>query len=140
MVEFLTLDGDTAAVATVLPSQARSVTSKDITHARRRGDTSLNAMYIPYVIDNQSNRMADVLCRDSGEARRQVAGHCHRLLQRARVHPACTQGLQGLGSFRLLLGDEPQDGESVGLRPRAASRLVQELNAAPFDEATLLSG
>jgi len=35
VVEFLTLDGDTAAVATVLPSQARSVTSKDITHARR---------------------------------------------------------------------------------------------------------
>ena len=35
VVEFLTLDGDTAAVATVLLSQARSVTSKDITHARR---------------------------------------------------------------------------------------------------------
>ena len=35
VVEFLTLDGDTVAVATVLPSQARSVTSKDITHARR---------------------------------------------------------------------------------------------------------
>ena len=47
------------------------------------------------------------------------------------------QGLQGLGSFRLLLGDEPRDGESVGLRPLAASRLVQELNAAPFDEAIL---
>ena len=35
VVEFLTLDGNTAAVATVLPSQARSVTSEDITHARR---------------------------------------------------------------------------------------------------------
>ena len=34
VVEFLTLDGDTAAIATVLPSQARPVTSKDITHAR----------------------------------------------------------------------------------------------------------
>ena len=34
VVEFLTLDGDTAAIATVLPSQARAVTSKDITHAR----------------------------------------------------------------------------------------------------------
>ena len=33
-VEFLTLDGDTAAIATVLPSQARPVTNKDITHAR----------------------------------------------------------------------------------------------------------
>lgn len=34
VVEFLTLDGDTAAIATVLPSQARPVTSQDITHAR----------------------------------------------------------------------------------------------------------
>ena len=34
VVEFLTLDGDTAAIATVLLSQARSVTSTDMTHAR----------------------------------------------------------------------------------------------------------
>ncbi len=34
VVEFLTLDGDTAAVATVLPSQARPVTGTDMTHAR----------------------------------------------------------------------------------------------------------
>ena len=35
-VEFLTLDGDTAALATVLPSQVRPVSGEDITHARRR--------------------------------------------------------------------------------------------------------
>ena len=34
VVEFLTLDGETAAIASVLQSQARPVTSKDITHAR----------------------------------------------------------------------------------------------------------
>lgn len=34
VVEFMTLNGDTAAIATVLPSQARPVTSADITHAR----------------------------------------------------------------------------------------------------------
>ena len=34
IVEFLTLDGDTIALIDVLPSQARPVTSKDITHAR----------------------------------------------------------------------------------------------------------
>lgn len=34
VVEFLTLDGDTAAIGTVLLSQARSVTSTDMTHAR----------------------------------------------------------------------------------------------------------
>ena len=34
VVEFFTLEGDTAAIATVLPSQARPVTDKDIVHAR----------------------------------------------------------------------------------------------------------
>ena len=33
-VEFFTLDGETAAVATVLRSQARPVSNRDITHAR----------------------------------------------------------------------------------------------------------
>ena len=33
-VEFLTLDGHTAAVATVPPSRVRPVTGADITHAR----------------------------------------------------------------------------------------------------------
>jgi SNF2 family DNA or RNA helicase len=47
------------------------------------------------------------------------------------------KGLEKLGSFRLLLGDEPQDGASLGIRPQAALRLTSELSAAPFDEATL---
>jgi hypothetical protein len=34
-VEFLTLDGDTAAIATVLASQVRPVSSRDMTHARQ---------------------------------------------------------------------------------------------------------
>ena len=34
VVEFMALDGDTLAIATVLPSQARSVSSADMTHAR----------------------------------------------------------------------------------------------------------
>jgi hypothetical protein len=33
-VEFLALDGNTAALATVLPSQVRPVARTDITHAR----------------------------------------------------------------------------------------------------------
>ena len=37
VAEFMTLDGDTAAIATVLPSQARPVTSADLTHARVAG-------------------------------------------------------------------------------------------------------
>ncbi len=35
VVEFMALDGDTAAIATVLPSQARAVTSRYLTHARQ---------------------------------------------------------------------------------------------------------
>ena len=35
-VEFFTLAGATAAIATVLPSQVRPVNDKDITHARPR--------------------------------------------------------------------------------------------------------
>jgi hypothetical protein len=67
-------------------------------------------MYIPYVIDNQSNRMADVLCEI-------LAGHGSKSLDIATAYfnvrgfTLLQQGLQGLGSFRLLLGDEPQDGE-----------------------------
>ncbi len=34
VAEFLSLDGETVAIATVLPSQARPVTRQDITHAR----------------------------------------------------------------------------------------------------------
>ena len=34
-VEFLTLDGNTAAVATVEASQVRPVTKRDITHTRK---------------------------------------------------------------------------------------------------------
>ncbi|MCI0439195.1 MAG: DUF4926 domain-containing protein [Chloroflexi bacterium] len=34
-VEFLTLNGETAAIATVIASQARPVSNRDITHARQ---------------------------------------------------------------------------------------------------------
>lgn len=35
VVEFMSLNGDTVAIATVLASQARAVTRADITHARK---------------------------------------------------------------------------------------------------------
>src|SRR5688572_29672602 len=47
------------------------------------------------------------------------------------------EGLLGLGSFRLLLGDEPVDGASLGLHPRAALALAGELNASPYTEELL---
>lgn len=93
-------------------------------------------MNVPYVIDNQKHRMADVL-NDI------LAGHIGKSLDIATAYFSVQgfrllqAGLETLGSFRLLLGDEPQDGAAIGLRPRAAQKLVEDLNAAPFDEDTL---
>ena len=73
-------------------------------------------MRIPYVIDNQTHLMADVL---NGI----LAEHSDRSLDVATAYfnvrgfTLLREGLHSLGSFRLLLGDEPQDGEAVGLRP-----------------------
>jgi hypothetical protein len=88
-------------------------------------------MKIPYVIDNQTHRLADVLSDilgshfgkslDVATAYFNVQGF--RLLQ---------QGLLALGSFRLLLGDEPSEAAQVGLRPRAAAALLDELNATIY--------
>ena len=93
-------------------------------------------MHIPYVIDNERHGMADVLSEV-------LSGHSEKSLDIATAYfnvrgfTLLQQGLQGLGSFRLLLGDAPGDGETVGLRPRAARQLTGELNVAPFDEVTL---
>lgn len=72
-------------------------------------------MRIPYVIDNQSFRLADIL---SGLL------HDHRA-QSLDIATAyftvggfglVRDGLSGLGNLRLLLGQEPATGEQVGLR------------------------
>ena len=66
-------------------------------------------MRIPYVIDNQSNRLADVLnylletypvqAMDIASAYFSIRGYEH-----------IQAGLEPLGSFRLLLGFEPTEG------------------------------
>lgn len=96
-------------------------------------------MRIPYVIDNQTHKMADVLndllkghegkSLDIATAYFNVRGF--RLLQ---------TGLMKLGSFRLLIGDEPEKAESVGLIPKAPDikrGLWGDLQKAPFTEETL---
>jgi len=91
---------------------------------------------IPYVIDNETHCMADVLNAI-------LAGHGGRSLDVATAYfnvqgfRLLKIGLQGLGTFRLLLGDEPTEGADVGLRPRAAAALHGELRAAVFSEDTL---
>jgi len=93
-------------------------------------------MRIPYVIDNQQYRMADILNAI-------LAEHAGKSLDIATAYfnlqgfRLLREGLEQLGSFRLLLGDEPRDGASLGVKPTAAQQLISELNSVPYDEETL---
>lgn len=96
-------------------------------------------MRIPYVIDNQKHRLADVL---SGI----LAGHWGQSLDVATAYfttegfRLLRDGLKELGSFRLLLGAEPKAGEHVGLRPDPKATLAvmrADLEGEPFTEETL---
>ena len=73
-------------------------------------------MRIPYVIDNQTHRMADVLNALLAEhkGRSLDVATAYFTIQGFRLLQA---GLDGLGNFRLLLGAEPRTGEQAGLRP-----------------------
>jgi hypothetical protein len=86
-------------------------------------------MTIPFVIDNQPHKMADVLndllvhhkghSLDVATAYFNVAGW--QLL---------SEGLNGLSNFRLLLGDEPEAGSDLGLREIGAKpikRLIRQV-------------
>ena len=96
-------------------------------------------MRVPYVIDNQSHRLADIL----GGLLREHQG---RSLDVATAYftvggfGLIKDGLLELGNFRLLLGAEPSAGEQLGLRPDSsivAGLLRRDLEALPFDETTL---
>lgn len=96
-------------------------------------------MRIPYVIDNQTYILAEVL-------RAMLQEHEGRALDIATAYFSISGyrelrgGLGGLGSLRLLLGFEPQAGADVGLRsPREVLRggLRAEIEREPFSEATL---
>ena len=96
-------------------------------------------MRLPYVIDNQVYKLADVLnavmeshpgmSLDVATAYFSVSGY--RLLQ---------EKLTGLRSFRLLLGFQPTNGKVIGLKPNAAklkSNLRGDLEGTPYTEDTL---
>jgi len=96
-------------------------------------------MQIPYVIDNQEHRLADVLSSILGQ-------HGGRSLDVATAYftvggfGLVRGGLENLGSMRLLLGAEPATGEQVGLRPDpdvVKGLIRHDLERAPFDEETL---
>jgi len=96
-------------------------------------------MRIPYVIDNQTHRLADIL-------NALLAEHKGRSLDVATAYftvggfELIKEGLETLGGFRLLLGAEPTSGEQIGLRPdpgNVKGLLRKDLEALPFDENTL---
>jgi hypothetical protein len=96
-------------------------------------------MSIPFVIDNQQQRMADAL----NELLAQCVG---KPLDIASAYFAISgyrlvkEGLHQVGAFRLILGAEPHAAPDVGLRPNAEAlkkRLQEDLEAEAFTEATL---
>lgn len=96
-------------------------------------------MRIPYVIDNEAHRLADVL---SGL----LAEHKGRSMDVATAYftiggfRLLEEGLLGLGNLRLLLGAEPRTGEQIGLRPNTQATILamrRDLEVASFDEPTL---
>lgn len=96
-------------------------------------------MIIPYVIDNQTHRMTDIL-------NELLSRHEGRSLDVATAYFTAggfgliKDGLLGLGNFRLLLGAEPTSGQELGLRPNVGGikgLIRQDLEVLPFDEKTL---
>jgi len=96
-------------------------------------------MKIPYVIDNQTHRLVDVL-------NRLLADHVDRSVDVATAYFSIhgfglvQEGLERLGTFRLMLGAEPHTGEQIGLRPDAQAvkrALTSDLNHEAFTETTL---
>ncbi len=89
-------------------------------------------MHLPYVIDNRDHRLIDVLDAllhgDKVQALDIATAYFN-----VGAFELIREGLEGLASFRLLLGAEPGSGQDLGLR----QRISQDLGAAPFDAATL---
>ena len=96
-------------------------------------------MRLPYVIDNQEHKLADVLnsvmqdgaghSLDIASAYFSISGF--RLLQ---------ESLKNLRSFRLLLGFQPVEAKDVGMKPNSSALMKSlrgDLNAELYTEETL---
>ena len=96
-------------------------------------------MRIPYVIDNEEHRLADVL-------NQVLAEHAGRSLDVASAYftvggyAQVRERIAALGSFRLLLGAEPAHGADIGLIPDPGlvrGLMKRDLEELPFNEAAL---
>jgi len=92
-------------------------------------------MRIPYVIDNVETHLADVLNtlleRQSGQQVDIATAYFS-----VRGYELIREALSSIRHFRLLLGDNPQNPDDVGLQPNSRAFLRHELNAEPLNEAT----
>lgn len=90
---------------------------------------------IPYVIDNISVTLADVLnllLAEQGGRQLDIATAYFSV----RGWEQLRDTLPSVRHFRLLLGDQPAAGDDIGLGPDSAAYLRHELNAEPLSEAT----
>lgn len=90
---------------------------------------------IPYVVDNIHHTLADVL-NDLLSHHHQTELDVATAYFSIRGFEQLRTTLPGLRRFRLLLGDDPQSVEQIGLRPDARAYLRGELNAEPLTLAT----
>jgi SNF2 family DNA or RNA helicase len=109
----------------------------DIHDAGKVGGSEMQSL--PFVIDNQRYKMSDAL----NALLKQYTGQS---LDIATAYfniegwQLLADGIGAMGSFRLLLGDEPEAGSDIGLRKVGAKPvkgLIQNLSNAHFDEKML---
>src|SRR5579883_1023204 len=96
-------------------------------------------MHIPFVIDNQQHKMADVLNSLLHHYKGQSLDVATAYFNVSGWQLLC-DGLNGMGTFRLLLGDEPEAGFDLGLREVGAKPvkgLIRDLAKETFNEKTL---
>lgn len=95
----------------------------------------LVGMRIPFVIDNLSHRLGDVLndllAREAGQELDIASAYFS-----IRGFEVLQPSLNDVRGLRLLLGSQPQTSRDVGLAPDAAAHLRNELNAEPLRRET----
>ena len=89
-------------------------------------------MKIPYVIDNQTYQLADVLNTLLSETHVQAMDIATAYFT-VRGYAQIAENIVGVGSFRLLLGSEPSAGDDIGMRPahtHIRGLIERDLNSA----------